>query len=87
MDLVDRYLQAVRFWLPKNARQEDLLAELGEDLRSQIEAKEEELGHSLDQAAVAAVLKACGNPMLVASRFGRSGISSVQACSRSTCLS
>lgn len=40
MDLIDRYLQAVRFWLPKNARQEDLLAELGDDLRSQIEAKE-----------------------------------------------
>jgi len=34
MELVDRYLQAVRFWAPKP--QEDLIAELGEDLRSQI---------------------------------------------------
>ncbi len=42
MGLVDRYLRAVRFWLPKKAKQEDLLAELGEDLRSQIEAKEED---------------------------------------------
>jgi hypothetical protein len=33
LELVDRYLQAVRFWLPR-AEQEDLTAELGEDLRS-----------------------------------------------------
>ena len=36
-ELIDRYLQAVRFWLPRTSRQEDVLAELGEDLRSQIE--------------------------------------------------
>ena len=70
MELVDRYLQAVRFWLPKNRRQDDLLAELGEDLRSQIDAKEEELGHSLDQAEVSEILKRCGSPMVVASRMG-----------------
>lgn len=70
IDLVDRYLQAVRFWLPKNRRQDDLLAELGEDLRSQIDAKEEELGHPLDQAGVSDILKRCGSPMVVASRMG-----------------
>ena len=70
IELLDRYLQAVRFWLPRNAKQEDLLAELGEDLRSQFEAKEEELGRPLDQAEAAAILKECGNPMVVASRLG-----------------
>lgn len=70
IDLVDRYLQAVRFWLPKKRRQDDLLAELGEDLRSQIDAKEEELGHPLDQAEVSEILKRCGSPMVVASRMG-----------------
>jgi hypothetical protein len=70
MELIDRYLQAVRFWLPKNAKQEDLLAELGEDLHSQIEAKEDELARPMDQAEVSAILKACGNPMRVASRLG-----------------
>lgn len=70
IDLVDRYLQAVRFWLPKNRRQDDLLAELGEDLHSQIDAKEEELGHPLDQAEVSEILKRCGGPMVVASRMG-----------------
>jgi hypothetical protein len=44
IDLIDRYLQAVRFWLPKTNRQEDLLAELGEDLRSHFDDKESELG-------------------------------------------
>jgi hypothetical protein len=70
MELVDRYLQAVRFWLPKDRHQKDLLAELGEDLHSQIEAKEEELGHPVNECDVSTILKACGNPMVVASRLG-----------------
>ncbi len=70
IDLIDRYLQAVRFWLPKTNRQEDLLAELGEDLRSQIDDKETELGHPLDKAEMAAILKRCGSPMMVAGRLG-----------------
>jgi hypothetical protein len=70
IELVDRYLQAVRFWLPKSRRQEELLAELGEDLCSQIEAKEEETGRPLENAEVSAILKTCGSPMTVASRLG-----------------
>lgn len=70
LELVDRYLQAVRFWLPKSARQEDLLAELGEDLRSQIEARENELGRAIDKEEVSAILKHCGAPMVVAARLG-----------------
>ena len=31
MELLDRYLQAVRFWLPK-AQQQDIIAELSSDL-------------------------------------------------------
>jgi hypothetical protein len=69
-ELVDRYLQAVRFWLPKTSRQDDLLTELGEDLRSQIEDKETELGHPLDPGEIAAILKRCGSPMMVAGRLG-----------------
>jgi hypothetical protein len=67
-ELLERYLQAVRFWLPK-AQQEDILAELSEDLRSQIEEKETELGRSLDETELGAILKKCGSPMRVASRF------------------
>ena len=69
-ELVDRYLQAVRFWLPSLRRQEDLIAELGEDLRSQVEAKEAELGRSLDEGEVSEILKGCGSPMVVATRLG-----------------
>jgi hypothetical protein len=70
MELVDRYLQAVRFWLPKDAQQEDLLAELGEDLRSQIEAQESASGRPLSTDEASAILKRCGAPMVVASRMG-----------------
>jgi hypothetical protein len=70
LELVDRYLQAVRFWLPKTSRQQDLVAELGEDLRSQIEEKEMELGRPLDKKEISEVLQRCGAPMLVASRLG-----------------
>jgi len=70
LEMVDRYLQAVRFWLPKTRRQEDLLAELGEDLRSQIEDKEGELGRALDKDEISEILKRCGAPMVVASRLG-----------------
>src|SRR3984957_6438335 len=69
-DLIDRYLQAVRFWVPKTNRQEDLLSELGEDLRSQFDDKETELGRPLDKAEMAAILKRCGSPMMVAARIG-----------------
>lgn len=65
-ELVDRYLQAVRFWLPRSQRQDDLIAELGEDLRSQIEDKETDLGRPLDKNEVSEILKRCGAPMVVA---------------------
>jgi hypothetical protein len=68
MELVDRYLQAVRFWLPK-AQQEDILAELAEDIRSQIEDQEAELGRKLNEAEVEVILQRWGNPALVAERF------------------
>ena len=69
-ELLDRYLQAIRFWMPKTKRQEELVAELGEDLRSQIEDKETELGRRLDEGEVAAILKRCGSPMVVAGSLG-----------------
>ena len=43
MDFLERYLQAVRFLLPKKQRH-DIDQELSEELRSQIEEKEAELG-------------------------------------------
>jgi hypothetical protein len=68
MELLDRYLQAVRFWLPK-AQQEDIIAELSSDLRSQIDDRETELGRPLDDAELETILRKCGSPILVASRY------------------
>ena len=48
MELVERYLQAVKFWLPK-AEQNDILAELAEDIHSQMEERETELGRALNR--------------------------------------
>ena len=56
MDLIDRYLQAVKFWLPK-AQQQDILQELSVDIQSQVEDKEAELGHKLNEVEVADLLK------------------------------
>jgi hypothetical protein len=69
MDLIERYLHAVKFWLPRT-QQEDILAELSEDLRSQIEDRETELGRKLDEDEVAAILKKRGQPIIVASGYG-----------------
>jgi len=68
MELVERYLNAVRFWLPR-AQEDDIIAELGEDLRSQIEDRESALGRSLTEDELAAILKKRGNPMRVASHY------------------
>jgi len=68
MELLDRYLHAIEFWLPKRQKQ-DIIAELSEDLRSQIEEKENELGRKLNDAEVEAILKRCGSPLEVASRY------------------
>jgi hypothetical protein len=67
-DLIDRYLNAVKFWLP-GKQQKDILAELAEDLHSQIEERESALGHPLEEAELVALLKQRGSPMRVASGF------------------
>ena len=39
MEIVDRYLQAVSFWLPEEQRA-DITAELREDIHSEIEERD-----------------------------------------------
>src|SRR5579862_3287951 len=68
MELVERYLQAVKFWLP-NEQQDDIVAELSEDIRSQMEEREEKLGRRLDDAEIGAILKGRGRPLMVANRY------------------
>ena len=68
MELIDRYLNAVKFWLPK-AQQDDIIAELSEDVRSQVADRETELGRKLNEPEVEDLLKQLGRPVLVANRY------------------
>jgi hypothetical protein len=68
MDLVSRYLQAVKFWLPKQQK-DDIIAELSADIQSQIEDRESALDRPLTQSEIEDILKQRGRPCLVASRF------------------
>jgi hypothetical protein len=68
MDMLDRYLQAVKFFLP-GKQQDDIVRELSENLIARMEDREEELGRPLDDAEQAAILREHGHPMLVAGRY------------------
>jgi hypothetical protein len=68
MELLDRYLQSVKWVLPKEQK-EDILAELSEDIRSQIEEREAELGRRLDESELEAILQRWGHPLQVAQRY------------------
>jgi hypothetical protein len=68
MELIERYLQAVKFGLPKRQR-DDIIAELSEDIYAQIEERETVLGRKLTEAEVEEILKQRGHPLLVANRF------------------
>ena len=57
--------------MPKG--QEDVIAELAEDLHSQVDAKEEDVGRPLDEDEVAAILKRCGSPIVMAGRLRPQG--------------
>jgi len=68
MELLDRYLQAVKKHLPWQ-RQDDIIAELKANLESQLEDKEGELGRPLTQGEAEDWLKQLGPPIQVAARY------------------
>lgn len=68
MDLVDRYIQAVKRHLPAK-EQDDIVNELTEDIFSQIKDKEESIGRALDESEQEAILKQYGHPYMLALRY------------------
>jgi hypothetical protein len=68
MELLERYLKSVRSGLPE-AHRDDIIKELSENIRSQIEDQESELGRPLSEAELEALLKQHGHPLLVAGRY------------------
>jgi hypothetical protein len=68
MDLIDRYLAAVRRQLPPE-QQDDIVQELRDSLRSEAEEHETQTGRPLSEDEQAAMLKTRGHPWLMASRY------------------
>src|SRR5437879_13914725 len=63
-ELLNRYLQAVRFWL-RRTQQQNIIAEPSVDLHSQIEDKEAELGRLGAAAELAGMLRMRVSPLQV----------------------
>ncbi len=68
MELLDRYLQAVRKHLPWQ-RQEDILAELRANLEAQLEEKQAELGRPLTPSEAEDWIKGLGSPVQMAAPY------------------
>src|SRR3990167_714762 len=68
MDLIDRYLAAVKRELPE-AQREDVAAELRDLLLSETEEKEAALSRPLTGDELEAVLAGFGHPLTVAGRY------------------
>jgi hypothetical protein len=68
MELLDRYLEAVRKQLPWQ-RQDDIIAELRANLESQLEEKEDALGRPLTAAEAEAWIRQLDSPLRVAAGY------------------
>ena len=68
MDLLDRYLQAVKKHLPLK-RQDDIVAELRANMESQLEDKEAALGRPVTIGEAEDWLRQMGSPMKVAMQY------------------
>lgn len=68
MELVDRYLQAVRFLLPRRQRA-DVHRELSAEIHDALEQQAESRGRPLDAEETTDVLKRFGHPLTLALRY------------------
>jgi len=68
MQLVDRYLQEVKRYLPAVQR-DDILKELSANILGEMDDRESTLGRTLTEDEQIAILQQQGSPMVVASRY------------------
>jgi hypothetical protein len=68
MELVDGYLKTVKLYLPRRHKK-DIIAELADEIHSQVEEKEASLGRSLTEAEQESLLLQFGDPVAVAARY------------------
>ncbi len=80
MEIIERYLQAVRLYLPVNAaanpknstnNNDDIIRELKDSLLSQVEEIEAAQNRQLTNNEIGAILKTSGHPMVAAARYGQ----------------
>ncbi len=70
MEILEQYLKTIKTLLPKE-QQDDIIQELSENLRSQIEDREADLGRPLTEAEQEAMIQQHGNPLVVAGRYAQ----------------
>ena len=68
MDLIERYLAAVRQNLPAE-KADDIIAELHDELATRQEAQEDALGRPLKHAELTGLLREFGHPLVIAARY------------------
>ena len=68
MELLDRYLYAIKRYLPQ-AQQSDIVAELSDEIQSAMEEKEAALGRPLTLDEQSAILVNYGPPQIAAARY------------------
>ena len=68
MEMLDRYLKTLRSALPSEQK-DDIIRELSENIHSEIEDRETQLGRPLDESEMESLLRQHGNPLVVASRY------------------
>ena len=68
MELIEKDLQAVRTLLPRR-QQDDIIRELSENLQSQFDDREADLGRPLTEAEIADIIRRHGHPLVVAGRY------------------
>jgi hypothetical protein len=68
MLILDSYLRAVKRYLPRS-QSTDIIKELSDELRSQMEEKESSIGRAMSDEEIAVFLRQYGDPMTVARRY------------------
>ena len=68
MTLVERYVRAVRDFLPRGQR-DDITSELSDSIQSRFEDEAEARGRPLTEDEQVAILRSLGHPMAVAARY------------------
>lgn len=71
MDLIERYLGAVRWNLPSSEKADDIIAELRDLIASRIEEREEALDRPLSRDETSKLLQEFGHPLVVAAGYGK----------------